>query len=43
MYDLNQNFLQNFDSETDAAKYLIKNKLTNCKVNTIRTHIGEAC
>lgn len=43
MYNLNQEFIQHFNSTQDAARYLINNKLTNCKIDTIRTHISEVC
>ena len=32
-----------FPSAAEAARYLIKNKLTNCKLTTIRYHISEVC
>ena len=43
MYNLSQEFIQHFNSTQDAARYLINNKLTNCKIDTIRTHISEVC
>lgn len=43
MFDLNGNYLRTFASSYDAARYLIKNGLTNCKVTTIKTHISEVC
>lgn len=36
-------FIQSFATTTDAAKWLIENKLTNCKLTTIRYHITEVC
>ena len=35
--------LQSFSSAVEAARYLIDNKLTNCKFTTIRYHISEVC
>ena len=42
-YSLNNEYLRSFSSLSDAAQYLIDNKLTNCKKSTIRTHISEVC
>ena len=35
--------LNAFSSTADAARYLIDNRLTNCKLKTIRYHISEVC
>lgn len=43
MYDLDDNYLCSFETLHDAGRYLIKNKLTNCKLSTIETHISEVC
>ena len=43
MFDLDGNYLRTFVSTSDAARYLIDNGLTNCKLETIRTHIAEVC
>lgn len=43
MYDLQNNYLKSFSSSHEAAKYMIENKLTNCKHSTIRQHISEVC
>lgn len=43
MYDLNDNYLNTFNTLHDAGRYLINNKLTNCKLSTIQTHISEVC
>ena len=43
MYDLNDNLLKSFPSTNEAARYLIENKLTNCKHTTIKQHITEVC
>ena len=43
MYDLNKNYLQTFPSVNAAARYMVENKLTNCKQTTIKTHITEVC
>ena len=43
MFDLNGVYLKTFATAYDAGRYLIQNKLTNCKLNTIRTHIVEVC
>ena len=36
-------YIKTFSSYHDAARYLIEQGLTNCKLETIRTHISEAC
>jgi hypothetical protein len=43
MYDLNGQYLDTFPAIMDAARYLIENNLTGCKIDTIRTHISEVC
>lgn len=43
MFDLDGTYLQTFTTAYDAARYLIKNGFTNCKLSTIRTHIVEVC
>ena len=43
MYDLKDNLLNSFSSSHEAARYMIENKLTNCKHSTIRYHISEVC
>lgn len=43
MYSLNGDFLQSFESTWAAARYMVENKLTNCKVTTIKQHIHEVC
>lgn len=42
-FSLDNEYLRSFSSLSDAAQYLIDNKLTNCKKSTIRTHISEVC
>ena len=43
MYDLSHKYIQSFSTLHDAARYMINNHLTNCKLSTIRTHISEVC
>ena len=43
MYNLNNDYIQTFASSHEAARYMIDNKLTNCKHSTIRQHISEVC
>ena len=43
MYDLQDNYIQSFESLSLAGQYLIDNHLSNCKLSTIRTHISEVC
>ena len=43
MYSLDGKFLQSFESTHAAARYMITNKLTNCKLTTIKQHIHEVC
>ena len=43
MYSLDGQFLRSFSSTNEAARYMIENKLTNCKHTTIKQHIHEVC
>lgn len=43
MYSLEGEFLKEFASQSEAGKYMIDNKLTNCKQSTISQHIREVC
>ena len=43
MYSKDENYIQSFPTMRDAGRYLIENKLTNCKLTTIRQHISEVC
>lgn len=43
MYSLDGNFLQRFDSINEAARYMVNNNLTGCKLTTIKQHITEVC
>lgn len=43
MYDLKDNFLQTFPSVHAAARYMVENHLTGCKMTTIKQHITEVC
>lgn len=43
MYDLEDSFLRTFPSVNAAAKYMIENHLTGCKMTTIKQHITEVC
>ena len=43
MFDLNGIYIKTFSSAYEAARYLINNDLTNCKLTTIKTHISEVC
>lgn len=43
MYLKDENYIQSFPTMRDAGRYLIENKLTNCKLTTIRQHISEVC
>lgn len=43
MYDENGKFIQSFKTISDAARFLIDNKYSNCKLSTIRYHISEVC
>ena len=43
MYSLEGEFLHSFKSTHEAARYMVENKLTNCKQSTIKQHIHEVC
>lgn len=43
MYDLENTFLRTFPSVNAAAKYMVENHLTGCKMTTIKQHITEVC
>lgn len=43
MYDLQGNFIRSFPSTNEAARYMVDNNLTNCKITTIKQHITEVC
>ena len=43
MYDLQDNFLRSFPSTYEAARYMVNNKVTGCKLTTIKQHIREVC
>jgi hypothetical protein len=43
MFSLDEKYLKSFSSITDAAKFLIQNNYTNCKLTTIMSHISEVC
>lgn len=44
MFDLSGNYLQSFSSANEAATWLVKEVFkTSISINTIRTHISEAC
>lgn len=43
MFDLNGVYIRTFVSMNDAARYMVNNGLTRCKLTTIRTHISEVC
>lgn len=43
MYDLQGNFLRSFPSTFEAARHMVNNKLTGCKLTTIKQHIREVC
>ena len=43
MYDLEDTFLRTFPSVNAAAKYMVENHLTGCKMTTIKQHITEVC
>lgn len=43
MYSLAGEFLQSFPSTNAAAKYMVDNQLTGCKMTTIKQHITEVC
>ncbi len=43
MFDLNGLYIRTFISVADAARYLIDNKLSNCKASGLRSHISDVC
>lgn len=43
MYALNGQFVRSFESVNEAARFMVENKLTNCKQTTIKQHITEVC
>lgn len=43
MLSKNDDILMEFQTTYDAARYLIDNCLTKCKLTTIRYHISEVC
>ena len=43
MFSLDGIYLKTFTTTCEAARYLIENELTNCKLTTIKTHISEVC
>ena len=43
MLSLDNKYLRHFPSTKAAAKYMVDNKLTGCKITTIRTHIKQVC
>ena len=44
MYDLNENFIQEFETMKDAAIWVIENKLTTSnKIDGVRSSIRKAC
>lgn len=43
MYNLQDAFLKTFPSVNAAAKYMVENNLTGCKITTIKQHITEVC
>lgn len=43
MLDKNNNIIMEFQTTYDAVRYLIDNRLTKCKLTTIRYHISEVC
>lgn len=43
MYSLDGEFLRSFPSTNEAARYMVENRLTNCKHTTIKQHITEVC
>lgn len=43
MYNLQDTFLKTFPSVNAAAKYMVENNLTGCKMTTIKQHITEVC
>lgn len=43
MYDKQHNYIQTFPSMIEAARFLIDNGYSKCKLTTIRYHISEVC
>lgn len=43
MFDLSNNYIQTFISLNEAARYMVDNNLTGCKLTTIKQHIKEVC
>ena len=43
MYKKTGEYIQSFSSLIDAARFLIDNGYSNCKLTTIRYHISEVC
>lgn len=43
MFSLSWLYIRTFISVADAARYLIDNKLSNCKASGLRTHISDVC
>lgn len=43
MFSSQGQYLKTFVSLTEAARYMVENKLTGCQISTIRTHISEVC
>lgn len=43
MYSLDGKYLHSFSSINEAARYMIENNLTKCKMTTIKCHIAEVC
>ena len=43
MFDLSNNYLRSFKSIWEAANFMVENKLTGCKISTIKQHISEVC
>ena len=43
MYKKTGEYIQSFPSLIDAARFLIDNGYSNCKITTIRYHISEVC
>ena len=43
MYEKTGEYIQSFSSLIDAARFLIDNGYSNCKLTTIRYHISEVC
>lgn len=43
MFSLEGTLIRSFLSVYEAARYMVENKLTNCKITTIKQHITEVC